>query len=156
MEPATMTIGAVAVAALSEGAKIVAKKALEGVVGEAAKNAYKALKDRIAQWSESDVAALEKSPDSSKRQELLVEEIDKQSPHDLAEVKMLADALIDQLQKQPPAVGVDIGRLEAIRVRLGEITVTEGVGFRAADVLTPGEFSLDKLTVGKTPGKPKR
>ena len=153
MDPVTITIGSMAVAAFSEAAKIIAKKALESAVGEATKDAYTALKAKIAKWAAGDVAALEKSPDSTKRQELLAEEIDKQSAHDLAEIKTLADALINELRKQPPAVGVDIGRLEAMRIRLGEITVTEGVGFRAGEVVTPGEFSLDKLTVGGKPGK---
>jgi len=155
MDPATITIGSIAVAAFSEATKIIAKKALESVVGEATKEAYTALKAKIANWAAGDVAALEKSPDSTKRQELVAEEIDKQSPDDLAEIKALADVLIDELRKQPATVGVDIGRLEAMRGRLGQITVTGGTGFHADEVVAE-EFSLDKLTVGKTAGKPKR
>jgi hypothetical protein len=153
MDP--VTIGALAVEALS----IAAKAALEKTVGETVKDAYKALKGKIAQWAEGDVTALEKTPDSKKRQEILTEEIDKQLPQDLAQIRNLITALIDELEKRQRSgpVGVDIGRLEAMRVRLGEINViTEGFGFRSKEVVTPGEFTLEKLTVRNPGGKPKR
>lgn len=148
------TIGALAVEALS----IAAQAALRGTVGEAVKDAYKALKHKIAQWAEGDITALEKAPDSKERQEILTKEIDKQLPQDLAQIRSLAAALIDEMEKRQRSgpIGVDIGRLEAMRVRLGEMNVTEGIGFRANEVVTPGEFTLDKLTVGKPVGKPKR
>ena len=149
-----VTIGFLAVEALS----IAAKAALEGVVGEGVKDAYGKLKAKIAQWAGGDIAALEKTPDAMKRQELIAEEIDKQPTEELAHVKILATVLSDELQKrqQSGPIGVDIGRLQALRVHLREISVTEGVGFRAKEVVTPGDFTLDKLTVGDQSGKLKR
>jgi hypothetical protein len=119
------TIGALAVEALS----IAAKAALQGTEGETVKDAYKALKHKIAQRAEGDVTALEKAPDSKERQEILTKEIDKQLPQDLAQIRSLATALIDEMEKRQRSgpIGVDIGRLEAMRVRLGELNVVDEV-----------------------------
>jgi hypothetical protein len=63
----SMTIGAVAATILSMGAEM----AFRSAVGEAAKDAYRALKEKIAHWSAHDLQALEKEPHSKLRQGLL-------------------------------------------------------------------------------------
>jgi hypothetical protein len=149
-----MTIGNLAVEALSMSAAA----ALKGTIGEMAKDAYKALKNKISPWADGDITALERAPESKKRQELLAEEIDKHPPEDLSHIQDLAVALLDELEKRhrTSPIGIDLGRLQAARVRLGEIIVPEGVGLRVSEVVTPGEFSLDKLNVGNPLGKPQR
>jgi len=90
-------------------------------------------------------------PTSISRQRVIAEEIDRQSPEDQAEIRRLAVALSEALRNAAHAgpVGIDIGRLEAARVQLAEINVTEGIGFRADDVKTTGDFTSGPITVGK-------
>jgi hypothetical protein len=149
-----VTIGFLAAEALS----IAAKAALKGAVGEAVKDAYSQLKAKIVLWAGGDVEALEKAPDAEKRKALIAEEIDKQPENELAAVKVLATTLLDELQrgKGSNPVGIDIGRLEAMRVQLAEISVFAGTGIRIGEVKTPGEFKVEKLIVGKPLGKAKR
>src|SRR5258708_38314164 len=125
-------IGSLAVLALS----MTAEAMLKGTVGEVTKEAYHALKDKIAQWAASDVAALEKTPTSLDRQAVIAKEIERQSPDDRANVQSLAIALMDELEKRQRSgpVGIDTGRLEAARIHLRELKVTEGTGIRADDI----------------------
>ena len=51
-----VTIGVLTASALA----MAGEAALKGAVGEAAKDAYKALKNRVARWAGSDVEALER------------------------------------------------------------------------------------------------
>jgi hypothetical protein len=142
-----VTIGVLAASALGMAAEAVVKSS----VGEVVKDAYKALKDRVAIWIRGDIEALEKTPTSALRQAVIAEEIDKQSPVDHAEIKALTIALNDALRKaaQAAPIGIDIGRLEAARVQLTAINVTEGVGLRADEVNTTGDFTTGPITVGK-------
>ena len=142
-----VTIGVLAASALAMAAEAVVKSS----VGEVVKDAYNALKDKVANWVRGDVEALEKTPISTTRQAVIAEEIDKQSPADQANIKTLAIALNEALRNAAQAgpIGIDIGRLEAARVQLAAINVTEGVGFRADEVKTTGDFTTGPITVGK-------
>jgi hypothetical protein len=144
-----ITIGAIVAGALRLGAEAVVKSA----VGEAVKDAYGALKNKISEWAASDVAALERQPDSSARQAVIAEVVDSQSPADRELLRSLVQALTLELEKQAPKiVGLDIGRLKALQADLGNITVTEGVGahIKEADV---GTFKTGDISVGSSPGK---
>ena len=140
-------IGVLAASVLAMAAEAVVKSS----VGELVKDAYKALKDKVAIWTRSDVEALEKTPTSTSRQAVIAEEIDKQSPADQVDIKKLAIALNEALRNAAQAgpIGIDIGRLEAARVQLVAINVTEGVGLRADEVKTTGDFTTGPITVGK-------
>ena len=70
------TIGVLAASALAMAAEAVVKSS----VGEVVKDAYKALKDKVALWICGDVEALEKTPASPSRQAVIAEEIDRRSP----------------------------------------------------------------------------
>ena len=135
-----------------------AEAMLKGAVGEGVKDAYKALKSKIAIWASGDVEALDKTPSAAKRQELIAEEVDRQSPPDRAEIRQLAIALLDELDKRQRSgpIGIDVGRLHAARVRLGELNVLEGTGLQADEIVTPGDFTIDKLSVGNPEGKTRR
>jgi hypothetical protein len=128
--PDPVTIGALAACLLA----MAAKEALKTGVGEAVKDAYAKLKTKIAGWAGADVDTLAKEPDSPGRQLIVAETINRQSPSDLAEVRTLALALNEALSEaaRSSAIGVDIGRLEAARVHLQEINVSEGVGCEQA------------------------
>jgi len=69
---------------------LVIAEAMKGFVGEAAKDAYKALKVRIAHWVDGDVEALEKAPASAGRQSVVAEVVDGQPPEEQASVKAFA------------------------------------------------------------------
>jgi len=141
-----VTVGALATSPLA----MAAPEALKTGVGEALKDAYAKLKTKIAGWAGAE--ALAKEPESPGRQLIVAETIVRQSRADIAEVRMLALALNEALSEaaRSSAIGVDIGRLEAARVHLQEINVSEGVGFRVSEVKTPGDFTVGKIDVGKS------
>jgi hypothetical protein len=60
--------------ALSRAAEAV----LKGAVGEAVKDTYAALKEKVGRWAGSDVEALETTPTSKGRQTVIAEEVDRQ------------------------------------------------------------------------------
>jgi hypothetical protein len=103
---------------------------LEGTVGEAVKDGYKALKEMVSRWASGDVAELEKTPGSAGRQATIAEIIDAQSEDDQKSLRDLADALVVELKENAPAIGLDIGSLTALEAQLGYITVTSGTGAR--------------------------
>jgi hypothetical protein len=138
-----VTIGALTASALA----MAGEAALKGAVGEAAKDAYKALKSRVAKWAGSDVEALEKTPASPARRAVLAEVIDSQSGEEQAALHVLAHELVAAL-KRSGAIGLDVGRLEAMEVQLGDITVREGTGARIDEVRVHGTFSTGNITVG--------
>ncbi len=144
-----VTIGVLAASALA----MAGEAALKGVVGEAAKDAYKALKSRVAKWAGSDVEALEKTPASPARRAVVAEVIDNQSGEEQAALRALAQELIAAL-KRGGAIGLDIGRLEAMEVQVGDITVTEGTGARMEEVRVQGTFSAGNIRVGGATKKP--
>jgi hypothetical protein len=144
-----ITIGALTASALA----MAGEAALKGAVGEAAKDAYKALKSRVAQWAGSDVEALEKTPTSQARRAVVAEVVDNQSGNEQAAVRVLAQQLLAALKRSSP-VGLDIGRLEAVEVQLGNITVTEGTGARFKEVRVDGTFSTGNISVGDNSKKP--
>ena len=138
-----VTIGVLTASALA----MAGEAALKGAVGEAAKDAYKALKSRVAQWAGSDVEALEKTPTSQARQAVVAEVVDGQPGEEQAAVRLLAQELLAAL-KRKGNVGLDIGRLEALEVQLGDIKVTEGTGARIEEARVLGTFSAGNITVG--------
>jgi len=147
-----MTVGIAAAWVLSMTGEAV----LKGFVTEGVKDAYRALKAKVAVWASSDVEALERTPTSENRKAVIAEEIDRLSSDDKAKIQSLALALIEELKKaqQRGPIGVDIGRLEAAEVDLKKINVSEGTGFAATEVKTTGKFTIEEITVG-TAGKAK-
>ena len=145
-----ITVGAVTSLVLS----MASEQALKGFVGEAAKDAYKALKGKIAHWAGGDVEALEKDPTSVGRRSVIAETIDKLPEAEKISVKELATQLADALKKSAAEgpIAFDFGTLEAARIHLGKITVHQGKGM-VAKTATADEFAVDELTVGDLPGK---
>ena len=145
-----ITIGVLTASALA----MAGEAALNGAVGEAAKDAYKALKSRVAHWGGIDVQALEKAPTSQAPRAVVAEIVDSQSGDEQAAVRMLAQQLLAALKRSDP-VGLDIGQLEAMEVQLGDITVTEGSGgARFKGVRVEGTFSVGNISVGDNSKKP--
>lgn len=153
VEP-VITIGVLAAAALSAGAEALGKEA----VGTVVKEAYGALKELIAAWAGNDAETLEAEAnagdDTGLREQLVARAIDKRPTDDLTKVKAGAEKLLAALKESGQggqSVGIDIGRLEALEVDLGKVSVTGGTGFRAEEVKTKGPFRAEGIEVH--PGK---
>jgi hypothetical protein len=120
-----VTIGGLAAMALSMAAEATVK----GAVGEAVKDAYAALKDRVARWAADDVTALEKTPTSKRSQGGIEEETDKQPDTERETVKALALKLMEALKQEGanvPSVTVraDRGGVAAGRDMTGNTITT--------------------------------
>jgi hypothetical protein len=64
----------------------------------ATKDAYKALKAKVTRWASSEVAALEKTPESGARQAVLAEIIDNRPKEDQQAARELAEAVLKHLE----------------------------------------------------------
>ena len=138
-----LTVGSLVAGALSMAAEAV----LKGAVGEAVKDGYKALKEKVSRWASGDVEKLEKTPGSAARQAVIAEIIDAQSEEDQISLRDLAEALVAKLKESAPAIGLDIGRLTDVETHLRKVTVTQGVGARIHEV-RGGRLEVDELKVG--------
>jgi hypothetical protein len=147
--PDPVTVGIVTGAALALGADVV-----KSTVGEVVKDAYAALKNKVAQWGASEVEALEKAPASAARKAVVAEVVDGLSADDKEVVRALAEQLIAALKRADiGTVGLDVGRLDALDVELGNIAVTEGTGARIGEARVLGKFQTGDITVGDQRGK---
>lgn len=144
-----VTIGTLAANVLAMGAET----ALKAGVGEAVKDAYKALKARLSRHAPEEVDALEAAPTSKGKQMAVAERIDETDQVDETELRQLVRLLTDAIEAAAKAqpIGIDIGRLEAARVHLGPIEVTAGIGGRFGDIKSQGDFVVEALKVGHKP-----
>jgi hypothetical protein len=152
--PDPVTVGSLIVWVLAKTGEAV----IQGTVGEAAKNAYQALKEKIGSRAGARVEALEKAPASTAEQVALAKEVDQRPATEKEDIRILATKLIEVLENQGRSgpIGLDIETLKAVRVQLGAITVTEGTGARIKKVDTPGDFTTGPIKVGNPLGKRKR
>jgi hypothetical protein len=137
-----VTIGSLVAGALSLAAEAV----LKGAVGEAVKDGYKALKEKVSHWASGEVTALEATPSFIGRQTVIAEIINAQSEEDQKSLGLLAEALVAKLKERAPAIGLDIGRLTALEAQLGNLTVTSGIGARITEA-NVGTFKTGDISV---------
>src|SRR5271166_5786932 len=138
-----VTIGVLAASALAMAAEAV----LKGAVGEAVKDAYKALKEKVSHWAAGEVATLEAAPKSKGKQLAVAEIIDAQPVDELNAVGVLAETLIGHLKENASAIGLDMKQLTNLATQIGNITVTSGVGVRVQDA-RGGSFKAGDISVG--------
>jgi len=143
-----VTVGSLVAGVLSMAAEAV----LKGAVGEAVKDGYKTLKEKISRWASGDVVELEKTPGSAARQAIIAEIVDAQSEQDRKSLRDLAGALLAQLKESAPAIGLDIGRLTDVETHLRTVTVTQGFGVRINEA-RGGQVKVDELNVGPSAKK---
>lgn len=143
-----VTVGSLVAGALS----MTAEALLKGTVGEAAKDGYEALKEKVSRWASGDIVELEKTPSSGPRQAVIAEIIDRQSEEDRELLRALAEALVAKLKESPPAIGLDISHLNALWVQLGNITVTRGIGARIEEASVE-TLKTGNISVGDRSGK---
>jgi hypothetical protein len=137
-----VTIGVLASAALGLAGEAIAR----GEVSKAVIDCYRALKDKIAVWAGPDVEALEKKPTSKLRQAVVAEIIDTHTAHDRVVVLTLAERLIAVL-KTTSAHGLDVGRLEALDIRIGAIEAKGATGIRIKKVDAGGDIIVGNIIV---------
>ncbi len=135
-----VTIGGLAASTLG----IASEALLKGAVGEGVKDAYRALKDKIAQWGGRDVDALEREPASAARRAVVAEIIDAQPAEEAAAVHVLAKRLIAALLTSE-RVGLDVGRLEALEARLSTSSQIDEI------VTGSGNLIVHGLSIGVKP-----
>jgi hypothetical protein len=143
-----ITIGALVASALAMAAPEVVKTA----VGEATKDAYKALKTQLFPSAAAEVDALEAAPDSKGKQLAVAEIIDARSNEEQQTLRVLAEALIANLKETAPAIGLEIGRVSALEAQLGNITVSKGIGARIGEADVES-FKVGDISVGDRSGK---
>lgn len=143
-----VTVGAFVVSVLT----MAGEATLKGVVGEATKDAYKALKTQVGKWASGDVDKLGEAPTAG-RELVVAEAIDGQSEADRASVEQLARMVLDSLkQSHSKAVGIDVDQLRSRLVDLSGLEVANGIGVRAR-VVEAEEFVARSMKVGSIPEK---
>jgi len=145
VDPVTLTIGGLAAAALAMAGEAVVK----GAVGEAVKDAYHALRSKIAGWGSGDIDALERTPTSKARQAVVAEIIDAQPADEVAFVRALAEQLIAAVKSDRGAA--DDRRWNELGDQFINVTVTGGnVGVAGSNVVH-GSQNINQI--GNAPGK---
>jgi hypothetical protein len=145
MDP--VTTGALVASALGMAGEVL----LKGGLSEAAGDSYKALKGKIAAWAAgADVEALERTPESAARRAVVAEAIDAQAMDEQTAARELARRLVAALKGAGVnRVGFDVGRLDALAVELGDVTVIRG-----RDIHIRGSVSGGNIKVSALPGDP--
>ncbi len=138
-----MTIGALVASTLATAAPAVMKTA----AGQAAKDAYKALKAQLLPFASAEVDALEATPASKNAQLAVAEVIDERSEPEQQALRTVAEQLIAKLKDSAPATGIDISRLSALERHLRATGLARSLG---ADI---GEFEIGGVS-GKNPAPP--
>jgi hypothetical protein len=138
-----VTVGSLVAAALSMAAEAVVK----GAAGEAVKDAYQALKEKVSHWASGEVTTLEAAPNSKGKQLAVAEIIDVQSEDERNALRVLAETLIARLKEHAPIIGIDMSRVTELEAQFGNIKVTSGIGVRAQDV-QGGTLKTGDISVG--------
>lgn len=146
MDP--VTIGSLVASALA----LAAQEAVKSAVGEAVKDAYKALKEKLSPSAATEVETLEAAPTSKGKQLAVAEIVDARPADEQQILRALAEALIVKLREAAPAIGLDIGRLNALEAQFGNISVASGVGARIGEANVTN-FKVGDISVGDRSGK---
>ncbi|MFL5254041.1 MAG: hypothetical protein ACJ8AI_14315 [Rhodopila sp.] len=136
------------VTALALGAAAAAKE----VGGEVVKDAYGALKAFIvSRYPKTSVDSLEAAPESERRRGVVEEDL--QAAHAAGDVELaaLARKLVELIRQQAPgaaaAIGVDLKDVEAVNLRLADITAS-GTGVKVEHGRFSGDISISGVRAG--------
>jgi hypothetical protein len=127
--------------------------AFKGTINEAVKDAYRALKEKIAGKSPAEVASLEHMPSSRSRREVIAEIVDAEPANDQEDLRILAYNLAQRLKEFADPIGLDVRSLEAAELKLGNINVSEGLGARIVDTKISGSVRIEDISIGRSLGK---
>lgn len=126
---------------------------VKGVAELGVNDAYSALKAEVARWASGDVAALESNPRSEARQAVIAETVAGLSDDEQKELFTLAQALSAKLKAVREKIGLDISRLAALELKIGNVTIEDGVGVRLQDATVSGGVTFGDVSVQSTRGK---
>jgi hypothetical protein len=142
-----VTIGFLAAQTLA----LAAPEILKTTVAEATKDAYKAVKEKIAHWASAEVAALEAAPSLKSKQFTVAEAIDAQPEDEREKLRAIVQILIERLKADAPAIGLDIGILRNVETELGNITAHRGIGAHIG-VAEGGSLKVGDISTGGSSG----
>jgi hypothetical protein len=153
MEPISLIVGALVAGAVSAAGE---------VGGQALKDAYSGLKTLLLDHFKRSaaVAALEEDPSSDSQRKALEEALAKadaaRDPQIMNEAATKAQEITRILAREPAdrlqTVGVNIGTLQAMNARFGEIEVTgAGIGLNIDKAELKGDFTLTNVKVHQPP-----
>lgn len=116
--------------------------------GEAAKDACQLSKARLFS---SGVTALEESQKvaASKMPQAIAEAVNRLSSEDQLSLRDLARTLVTELNEQATTIGLDVGRLAAQEVHLGNIAATRSVGARIQEAHVSGALRVENIPTGQ-------
>jgi len=115
-----VTVGSLVVSVLAKAADA----GLSAVAKSAAGDAYEKLKQKVSQWAATKVATLEVAPDSERTRRDIAEIIDRQSEHEVAAIRLLAQRLGNELKNSGLAVGLELLDLKNVTIALENIEAT--------------------------------
>lgn len=147
--PDPITVGTIVMSALGAAGEAVVR----GTVGEAAKDAYQALKARVTQLVGRNAADLASTTYTGISEPEVATAIDCLPRVEQEFLHDLVRALVRELREHTSPVGLDAKKFEALEVQLGNITVTKGVGARFIDGSVKGTFKTGDISVGDPLGK---
>jgi hypothetical protein len=132
---------------IAEVVAMAAEAALKGSISEAAKEAYHALKAKIGKWASADLDHLEEQPEAMGCRATLAEKIDEHED-DKTEAHALAGKLLEALSAAEGAAALDVERLRAQNVDLGNIkSIVGATGVRFRDAHLKGDFRTGDIEV---------
>jgi hypothetical protein len=143
------TIGAAVAWALST----VAEAVLKTLIGEAVKDAYQALKQKLLPSAELAVKLVEDEPSSEPRQLVLAEIVNKLPVEHQEILKELASKLIDACRQDSHAFGVLIERSKTKNIDFANFVVNEGIGARISESQTDNVTARGFIVGRSMPGK---
>ena len=134
------------VTSLALGAAMIATQA----VNEAVKDAYTALERLIkSKYPKVDIELIEREPRSKGRRAVVEEELDAAGADRNSDLLAAAGKLIDAIQQYAPdaaqRIGLDLGDIVAARVRLSDVSVSEGVRITGSKMW--GDIGIGNIVV---------
>jgi hypothetical protein len=126
-----------------------------GVLGEAGKDLYHKLKDRLGKLvGKGDVESLASDPESKPRRDVLAEALAKAGAGDDAELSQLAAALAREIKQADAAaggIGLDVNGIEAVNMVLENVTGTH-TGAKVQNARLTGDFTAKGVHGGDRSG----
>lgn len=118
----SLTLGSLAVTVLA----MTAEAASKGILGESTQRAYMNLKVKITEWTNGDIAVLDRMYTSWTQRVHIAKAIEQRPPADQSSIKELTAALIEALKRdvRQGSVGINVRRLEAMQQQLISVVVT--------------------------------
>jgi len=148
--PEPITIGVFVVGVLVK----IAEGGVAELAKSTAKQAYAALKGKVAEWAGAKVEVLEAAPDSEKIRREIAEAIDNRDGAEQSLIRSLAQAVIDKESSgSGRAIALDFGDLKNVAVTLKKVSAqgnATGAQFRRVE---GGTINVDEASAASSAKK---